>query len=98
MPGHGFVTSGQWKNALRLMLGRRTKIMSHDTDTIGPNTAEAAAAPLDVLLTDITVDSLRRLNQAAAQALRLVVAPASRLRFTARCGRQLAAMAPSPCH
>jgi hypothetical protein len=62
MPGDGFVTSGQWKNALRLMLGRRTKIMSHDTDTIKPTTADAAAAPLDLLLTDIAVDSLRRLN------------------------------------
>jgi len=34
MPGDGFVTSGQWKNARRLTRGRRTKIMSHDTDTI----------------------------------------------------------------
>src|SRR2546430_5364992 len=32
MPGDGFVTSGQWKNARRLTRGRRTKIMSHDTD------------------------------------------------------------------
>jgi hypothetical protein len=46
MPGDGFVTSGQWKNARRLTLGRRTKIMSHDTDTIRSAAADAAAAPL----------------------------------------------------
>jgi hypothetical protein len=62
MPGDGFVASGQWKNVRRLALGRRTKIMSHDTDTIRSAAADAAAAPLDLLLTDIAVDPLRRLN------------------------------------
>ena len=36
--------------------------MSHDTDTIRPTTAYAAAASLDLLPTDIAVDPLRRLN------------------------------------
>ena len=59
--------------------------MSHDTDTIRSAAADAAAAPLDLLLTDIAVDPLCRLNPGGGSGPAL----ASRLRFTAGCGRQL---------
>jgi hypothetical protein len=56
MPGDGFVTSDQWKNARRLTRGRRTKIMSHDTDTIRSAAADAAADLSWLLLvTDLDV-------------------------------------------
>jgi hypothetical protein len=89
MPGDGFVTSGQWKNVRRLTLGRRTKIMSHDTDTVRPTTAYAAAAPLDLPLTDIAVDQLRRLNPGGGSGPAPGRGAGQQVRLTTGCGRQL---------
>jgi hypothetical protein len=45
--------------------------MSHDTDTIRPTAADAAAAPLDLLLTDIVVDPAATLRDAVFFSNRL---------------------------
>jgi polyhydroxyalkanoate synthase subunit PhaC len=63
--------------------------MSADTDTSRSAAADAAAAPLDLLLTDAAVGMLRRVNL-GGPGLRLAVALASRPRLVAGRGRQLA--------
>ena len=62
--------------------------MSDDTDSTRP-AADAAAAPLDLLLADAATGLLRRLNPGAS-GLRLTAALASRPRLVAGRGRQLA--------
>jgi hypothetical protein len=62
--------------------------MTTDTDTIGPATADAVPAPLDVLLTDAAFGALRRLNP-GGPGLRLAAALAARPRLVAGRGRQL---------
>jgi polyhydroxyalkanoate synthase len=63
--------------------------MSTDTDTSRSAAADAAAAPLDLLLTDAAVGMLRRVNL-GGPGLRLGVALASRPRLVAGRGRRLA--------
>jgi polyhydroxyalkanoate synthase len=77
------------ERAPRLTLGWRTMIMSADTDTTGAAAADAAAAPLDLLLTDAAVGMLRRVNPGGS-GLRLAAALAGRPRLVAGRGRQLA--------
>src|SRR5262249_7837397 len=72
----------------RPTLGRRTEIMSADTNTTSPAAADAAAAPLDLLLTDAAVGMLRRVNPGGS-GLRLAAALASRPRLIIGHGRQL---------
>jgi polyhydroxyalkanoate synthase len=62
--------------------------MTTDTDMIGPATADAVAAPLDLLLTDAAFGALRRLNPGGS-GLRLAAALAARPRLVAGRGRQL---------
>jgi polyhydroxyalkanoate synthase subunit PhaC len=62
--------------------------MSADTDSGTPAAAEAAAAPLDLLLGDAAVGMLRRLNPGGS-GLRLAAALASRPQLVAGRGRQL---------
>jgi polyhydroxyalkanoate synthase subunit PhaC len=62
--------------------------MSPDSDTIRSAAADAAAAPLDLLLTDAAIGSLRRVNPGGS-GLRLAAALASRPRLVAGRGRQL---------
>jgi polyhydroxyalkanoate synthase subunit PhaC len=62
--------------------------MSPDSDTI-KSSADAAAAPLDLLLTDAAVGMLRRVNPGGS-GLRLAAALASRPRLVAGRGRWLA--------
>jgi len=61
--------------------------LSTDTDPTGA-AAEAAAAPLDLLLTDAVFGALRRVNPGGS-GLRLAVALATRPRLVAGRGRQL---------
>jgi hypothetical protein len=61
--------------------------MSTDTDTTGA-AADAAAAPLDLLLTDAVFGALRRVNPGGS-GLRLAAALATRPRLVAGRGRQL---------
>jgi polyhydroxyalkanoate synthase len=63
--------------------------MSADTDTSRSAAADAAAAPLDLLLTDAAVGMLRRVNL-GGPGLRLAAALASRPRLVAGRGRRLA--------
>src|SRR5580704_18442575 len=63
--------------------------MSADTDMTRSAAADAAAAPLDLLLTDAAVGALRRVNL-GGPGLRLAAALASRPRLVAGRGRQLA--------
>ena len=56
--------------------------MSTDTDPIGSAAADAAAAPLDLLLTDAVFGALRRVNPGGS-GLRLAAALASRPRLVA---------------
>ena len=63
--------------------------MSADTDSTGSAAAEAAAAPLDLLLTDAAFGALRRLNPGGS-GMRLAAALATRPRLLAGRGRQLA--------
>jgi polyhydroxyalkanoate synthase subunit PhaC len=62
--------------------------MSPDSDTIN-SSADAAAAPLDLLLTDAAIGMLRRVNPGGS-GLRLAAALASRPRLVAGRGRWLA--------
>src|SRR6516162_5638291 len=62
--------------------------MSPDSDTIRSAAAEAAAAPLDLLLTDAATGALRRMNPGGS-GLRLAAALATRPRLVAGRGRQL---------
>src|SRR5215470_5332852 len=71
-----------------LTLGWRTEIMSPDSDTTRSAAAEAAAAPLDLLLTDAVMSALRRMNPGGS-GLRLAAALAGRPRLVAGRGRQL---------
>jgi polyhydroxyalkanoate synthase len=71
-----------------LTLGWRTEIMSPDSDTTRSAAAEAAAAPLDLLLTDAAMGALRRMNPGGS-GLRLAAALAGRPRLVAGRGRQL---------
>src|SRR2546429_9716752 len=75
-----------------LTLGWRTEIMSPDSDTTRSAAAEAAAAPLDLLLTDAAMGVLRRMNPGGS-GLRLAAALAGRLRLVARRGPQPAGAA-----
>src|SRR5438477_169720 len=63
--------------------------MSADTDSIRTAAADAAAAPLDLLLTDAATGMLRRVNPGGA-GLRLAAALAARPRLVAGRGTQLA--------
>jgi polyhydroxyalkanoate synthase len=63
--------------------------MSDDTDTTRSAAADAAVAPLDLLLTDGAVGMLRRVNL-GGPGLRLAAALASRPRLIAGRGRRLA--------
>jgi polyhydroxyalkanoate synthase subunit PhaC len=62
--------------------------MSADTDSTGPVAEDAAAAPLDLLLTDAATGMLRRMNPGGS-GLRLAAALAVRPRRVAGRGRQL---------
>ena len=62
--------------------------MSADTDPTRPAAPDAAAAPLDLLLTDAATGMLRRLNPGGS-GLRLAAALAGRPRLVAGRGRQL---------
>src|SRR5207253_2136690 len=72
-----------------LTLGWRTEIMSPDNDTTRSAAADAAAAPLDLLLTDAAMGVLRRMNPGGS-GLRLAAALAGRPGLVAGRGRQLA--------
>src|SRR6202043_1263933 len=61
--------------------------MSADSDTAS-SAADAAAAPLDLLLTDAAIGMLRRVNPGSS-GLRLAAALAGRPRLVAGRGRQL---------
>jgi polyhydroxyalkanoate synthase len=63
--------------------------MSADTDSAGSAADNAAAAPLDLLLTDAATGMLRRVNPGRS-GLRLAAALASRPRLVAGRGRHLA--------
>ena len=63
--------------------------MSADTDSTRPAAADAAAAPLDLLLTDAAMGMLRRVNPGGSGP-RLAAALAVRPRLVAGRGRQLA--------
>jgi len=62
--------------------------MSPDSDTTRSAAAEAAAAPLDLLLTDAAMGALRRVNPGGS-GLRLAAALAGQPRLVAARGRQL---------
>src|SRR5580692_4480376 len=62
--------------------------MSADTDSNRPAAADAAAAALDLLLTDAATGMLRRVNPGGS-GLRLAAALAVRPRLVAGRGRQL---------
>jgi polyhydroxyalkanoate synthase subunit PhaC len=62
--------------------------MSPDSDTIRSDAADAAAAPLDLLLADAATSALRRVNPGGS-GLRLAAALATRPRLVAGRGRQL---------
>ena len=62
--------------------------MSADTDTTRPAAEDAAAAPLDLLLTDAATGMLRRVNPGGS-GLRLAAALAVRPRLVTGRGRQL---------
>src|SRR5258705_5475195 len=64
-------------------------IMGADNDTTGAAAAEAAAAPLDLLLGDAATGMLRRMNPAGS-GLRLAAKLAVRPRLVAGRGGQLA--------
>ncbi|HEY6316101.1 MAG TPA: alpha/beta fold hydrolase [Streptosporangiaceae bacterium] len=63
-------------------------MMSADTDPTRPAAADAAAGPLDLLLTDAATGMLRRVNPGGS-GLRLAAALAVRPRLVAGRGRQL---------
>ena len=64
-------------------------VMSADNDTTASAAADAAAAPLDLLLTDAAIGMLRRVNPGGS-GLRLAAALASRPRLVAGRSRGLA--------
>src|ERR1700733_8188622 len=64
-------------------------VMSADNDTTASAAAEAAAAPLDLLLTDAAIGMLRRMNPGGS-GLRLAAALAGRPGLVAGRGRRLA--------
>src|SRR5580693_9111444 len=64
-------------------------VMSADNDTTASAAAEAAAAPLDLLLTDAAIGMLRRVNPGGS-GLRLAAALAGRPRLVAGRSRRLA--------
>ena len=68
--------------------------MSADDDTTRSAAAEAAAAPLDLLLSDAATGMLRRVNPGGS-GLRLAAALATRPRLVAGRGPQLAARWPA---
>ena len=64
-------------NAEKLLAAYRqpeADIMSTHTDTMGPATADAVTAPLDLLLTDAALGALRRMNPGDS-GLRLAARP-----------------------
>ena len=63
-----------------LTLGWRTEIMSPDSDTTRSAAAEAAAAPLDLLLTDAAMGVLRRMNPGGVAPDRAAVHSAAAVR------------------
>ncbi len=65
------------------------QLMSDDTDPTRPAAADAAAAPVDLLLTDAATGMLRRVNPGGS-GLRLAAALAARPRLVAERGTQLA--------
>src|ERR1700733_4611039 len=71
-----------------LTLGPRREMMTPDSDTIRSSAADAAAAPLDLLLTEAAIGALRRVNPGGA-GLPLAAALAGRPRLVAGRGRQL---------
>jgi polyhydroxyalkanoate synthase subunit PhaC len=75
------------ERAARLTLFCRTVIMSPDSDTFR-SSADATAAPLDLLLTDAAMGMLRRVNPGGS-GLRLAAALAARPGLVARRGRGL---------
>src|SRR5208282_1616190 len=86
--GLGFVTRGHWLSAdCGLSSAEGQAIMSTDSDMTG-TAAEAAAAPLDLLLTDAVFGALRRVNPGGS-GVRLAAALATRPRLVAGRGRQL---------
>jgi polyhydroxyalkanoate synthase len=76
------------ENRPRLTLGGRTEIMNPDSDTISSAAADAATAPMDLLLTDAAIGMLRRLNPGGA-GLRLAAGLAGRPGLVAGRGRRL---------
>ena len=84
--GPGFVTSDQWKNSPR---GLRSADDERRHDSTRSAAADAAAAPLDLLLTDAATGMLRRVNPGGS-GLRLAAALAGRPGLVAGRGRQLA--------
>jgi polyhydroxyalkanoate synthase len=64
--------------------------MNSDDDTLRSAAADAASAPLDLLLTDAAIGMLRRVNLGGS-GLRLTAALARRPRLVAGSGRRLAA-------
>jgi polyhydroxyalkanoate synthase subunit PhaC len=76
------------ENRLRLTLGGRTEIMNPDSDTLRSAAADAATAPLDLLLTDAAIGMLRRVNPGGS-GLRLATALARRPRLVTGRGRRL---------
>jgi polyhydroxyalkanoate synthase len=76
---------------VRLTLGPRTEIMNTDeNDTLGSAAADAATAPLDLLLTDAAIGMVRRLSPGGS-GLRLAAALARRPRLVAGSGGALLA-------
>jgi polyhydroxyalkanoate synthase len=71
-----------------LTLGPRREMMTPDSDTIRSSAADAAAAPLDLLLTDAAIGAMRRVNP-GGPGLRLAAALAGQPRLVAGRGRQL---------
>jgi polyhydroxyalkanoate synthase subunit PhaC len=76
------------ENHPRLTLGGRTEIMNPDSDTIRSAAADAATAPMDLLLTSAAIGMLRRVNPGGS-GLRLAAALAGRPRLVAGRGFRL---------
>src|ERR1700735_993169 len=76
------------ENRPRLTLGGRTEIMNPDSDTIRSAAADAATAPMDLLLTSAAIGMLRRVNPGGS-GLRLATALAGRPGFFASASRRL---------
>src|ERR1700735_4359575 len=76
------------ENHPRLTLCGRTEIMNPDSDTIRSAAADAAAAPMDLLLTSAAIGMLRRVTPGGS-GLRLATALAGRPGLVASRGRRL---------